>query len=609
MDNIPYQSGLPELIRNIETNYIGGQSTTISKYVQWDMLETLNTIDAYLNSKHTSGEFDSQGREKPFFNICTAAVNIWYRATDIDTKNIRFKATKTKDTIDAFLASIYLRDWMNKENFGAFLNEWGRVLCRYGSASSKFIENDKGLSAIVTPWNRLIVDQVEYDNNIKIEVLELTEAQLKKRKGYNKEIVKKLCETIRTRETVDKVKKDNKNYYIKLYEVHGELPLSYLTGNEIDGEEDVQQMHVVTFLAKKDKSDEYDSFTLISGREAKEPNSIAHLIQEDGRTLGIGAVEHLFQAQWMMNHTVKAIKDNLDLASKLIFQTSDGTFVGQNTLSSIENGDIVVHANNQPLTQLANNSNNVPSLQSFGTMWKQLSNEIVGISESMLGITAPSGTAWRQVDALLQESHSLFELMVENKGIALKNLLKTYVLPYIKKKMNNSKEITAILEAHEITKIDGMYVKNEATKRANKDLMKSILENKMPTPADQAILMSAHSSGLQDSLSQQGNQRFFAPSEIDWKEQFKDLEDELEIDITGESEDTKDVLTTLNTALQVVMNPAYGQNKQAQYIVGKILSATSVLSPLEISAIPSPIQTPAVSINGSSGGAADTVVK
>src|ERR1035437_7562315 len=91
------------LVRRLESNYIYG-TTVVSKYVSKSMYEDLQKIDAYLNSKHTSGETDSLGREKPFFNIVTAAVNIWYRATDLDRKNIKVKPTKIKDTFMAFLA-------------------------------------------------------------------------------------------------------------------------------------------------------------------------------------------------------------------------------------------------------------------------------------------------------------------------------------------------------------------------------------------------------------------------------------------------------------------------------------------------------------------------
>lgn len=587
MAKIPYQSSLPELVRKLESDYISG-TTTISKYVQFSLLDTLNKIDAYINSVHISGRTDSLGREKPFFNIVTAARNIWYRATDIDRKNIRIKSTKSTDVIDAYLASIYVQDWMRRFNFGVFLNEWGRTLATYCSAISKFVENDDGLHAINQPWNRMIVDQVDFNNNIKIEILELTEAQLRKRKGYNKEIVNKLCDAVRSRETVDKKRKDNKNYYIKLYEVHGELPLSYLTGEEGDKNEYEQQMHVITYLARKEKN-EFDDFTLVSGREKKEPNSIAHLIPEDGRTLGIGSVEHLFQSQWMMNHTVKSIKDQLDLTSKLIFQTSDPSFVGQNALSAIENGDILIHRVNEPLTQINNGSHDVTSLQNFGNMWKSLANEINNTPEAVIGATPPSGTPWRQTNAILEGAHSLFELMTENKALALEDMFRTHVLPYIREKdMSNSKEISAMLDAHGIKQIDEMYIKNTAIRNTNKKIIDRVLETgDVPSPYTQEAMLQDEQQKAQESLQNSGNQRFFKPDEINWKEQFKDLEFELDIDIVGEATPNKEDLETLSTVLQTLAaNPSILTDPNAKMIFNKILSVAGSISPVELAAVP-----------------------
>ena len=93
----------------------------------------------------------------------------------------------------------------------------------------------------------------------------------------------------------------------------------------------------------------------------------------------------------MVNHTAKAIKDQLDLASKLIFQTSDNNFVGQNALLAIENGDIMTHAVNQPLTTIPNTSHDITSLQSFQQSWKALAQDITSTPDAISGTTMPSG--------------------------------------------------------------------------------------------------------------------------------------------------------------------------------------------------------------------------
>lgn len=600
-------SSVGEIVRQAEQDYTRG-TTTISKYVQFSMHDTLERIDAYLNSKHTSGETDSLGREKPFFNIVTAAVNIWFRATDIDRSDIKIRATKLQDVTIAFLATVHLQDWMRKANFGVFLNDWGRILSRYGSAISKFVENSKGLSCVAMPWNRMIVDPIDFEGNVKIEVLELTEAQLRKDKRYNKDMVESLCTAKRARETLDKKKKDIKNNYIKLYELHGELSLATLKmskGKEPKaGDEDIylQQIHVLSYLASKEKKGEYDDFTLYSGEEAKDPYMITHLIKEDGRTLSIGAVEHLFDAQWMQNDNAKKIKDQLELASKIVYQTSDGNFVGQNALTSIENGDILIHAQNQPLTRLAG-SPDIVAMQSFGEQWKSLGNEINGISDAMRG-EVKAGAAWRQTETLLQEGHSLFEIMTENKGLAIEEMVKQHILPYTKKKMNHSKEISATLKQHDIENIDSKFIKNQSIRKSNKKIMDMVLAGKTPTAEDQAMMTDTSATDTKESLSSLGKQRFFKPSEISdktWADITKNLEDDVEVDVTGEVKNVQNALTTLNTALGVIINPAYAQNKKAQVVVNKILELTGTLSSLELSTLPEPTMPVGQSVGSTAG--------
>src|SRR3990167_1505201 len=127
------KSTIPEIVRSAEYNYIHS-TTKLGEFVDWDMHGTVEKITAYLNSKHITGDKDSLGREKPFYNIVTAAVNIWYRATDLDRKDIVVIPSKITDVGLAFIATVHLQEWMKRERFGVFLNQWGRTLAQFGSA-------------------------------------------------------------------------------------------------------------------------------------------------------------------------------------------------------------------------------------------------------------------------------------------------------------------------------------------------------------------------------------------------------------------------------------------------------------------------------------------
>ena len=593
METPKNEKSVGEIVRRAENDFING-TTTLSKYVNHSLNDTIERIHAYLNSKHISGEFDSLGRPKPFFQIGRAAANIWFRATDIDRRHIRGIATKSKDWINSFLITVHLRVWMRKANFGTFLNEWGRTLAQYGSAMVKFVENDDGLTISVVPWSRLIVDAVDADAYPKIEILELTIEQLYDRietHGYDAKMVESLEDALKARETIGRKKKDTRNEFIKVYELHGKLSKKLITGNESDARVYAQQMHAVCFVAKRNgRKTEYDDFTLYKGLEKIDPFMLTHLMKEDDRTLAIGAIEHLFDAQWMVNHSMKSIQDQLDIASKLLFQTSDPQFLGMNALQAIENGQILIHQPNAPLTQIANNSHDTSSLRDFMQTWKNLGNEIVGISEAMLGAQPKSGTAWRQTEALLQENYSLFELFTENKGLQLETMFRTRIIPWIKRTQLDSKEeITDTLLAHEITQIDSRYIKSLSTTEVNKKIKEAMIRGELVTQEEKEVMLAKEREDIESALAQLGSQRFFKPSELSdktWKEQLKDVEWDLEVDITGEGQNTQEILTTLATALKVVVTPGFEQNKRAQRVVGKILEQTGAMSPVEWDAMP-----------------------
>lgn len=579
---------IQEIVRDAEQNYLNG-TIKQGKYVDFSMYETIETIDAYLNSKHTSGLTDALGREKPFFNIVTAATNIWYRATDLDRKDVRIMPDSVTSVPLAFLGTIHLHRWMDKNRFGVFLNQWGRTLARYGSAVVKFVEQDGNLVPSVIPWNRFISDPIDFDAIPHIEKIYLSESQLKKvakERGYDMAKVKEFMEAETTRKTLEGFNQDNQSEFIELYEVHGEMSLEdykEANGQKVkDGDDDIyfQQMHVVCFTKV---NGEYKDFTLFCGREKKDPYMITHLIKEDGRTLGIGAVEYLFDAQWMQNHSIKQWKDQLDLASKLIFQTADKNFVGRNVLSAIENGDIMVHEDSKPLTLINNQGHDITNVQAFMGQWKVLEQEITSTPESLRGSTMPSGTAYRQVALLQQEANSLFEVMTENKGLAIEDMMREFVLPHLKAKLNNKDEVMAVLDANSIAEIDAIYIPKEAVSRFNKRVIDDLINKPLPTPTSpmEQFNPAQEQSQVKQELGQQGNKRFFTPEEVSWKEVLSDLNwENIRVEVTNESKDKSAVLTTLTTLFQTL---AQTDPTKANIVLNAIMSETGAISPLQLS--------------------------
>lgn len=409
--------------------------------------------------------------------------------------------------------------------------------------------------------------------------------------SYDQEAVEEAIDALTIRTTQDGQKIDTLPDYIEVYEVHGKLPLSCLTYKESDEDTYRQQMHVI-FVHEDERNEENNkTLTLYSGREAKDPYFITHLIPESGRTLSIGAVEHLFEAQWQVNHTIKQIKDQLELASKMILQTADQNFEARNVLTEIEVGDILTHAENSPLTQVNNQSHDVAVMTNYLGLWKEAGREQTGAFESITGETMPSGTPWSLGAMLNREASSLFGMMVENKGLYLEEILRVYVLPFFKKKLNTTEEVAALLSSEEVTEFDAL----DLPARLKQEVEAYIASGMQ---GDEPTIESVRARMDEDNLPF-GNTRFLRPSATDetmtWKDYFKDFEWDVAVEVTGEETDKSATMQTLMTVLQsIASNPAILQDPNARMIFNKILEEAGSVSPIAIKAGAPPAVAPGI---------------
>jgi hypothetical protein len=114
------------------------QSITIAEGYDFSQYETLRTIEIHHNSRFLSGNKDSLGREKPFFNICKFRVNGPTRATDLDTKDVQIESTRPGNGYAAsFVLNLKNCNWTKDTSFARFLNEMGHTRAKYGGVLVK----------------------------------------------------------------------------------------------------------------------------------------------------------------------------------------------------------------------------------------------------------------------------------------------------------------------------------------------------------------------------------------------------------------------------------------------------------------------------------------
>lgn len=563
-----------QIIKKQEDNLLHGKAIKIGKYADHNHTEKISTISAYLNNQHISGKTDSKGREKPFLTLGLQFAYNWYKLTDISRKHIKFRASNSKQRLKALVATLLFRDWMNKHNFGQWLNKWGWTLSCYGSAVSKLVEKNGELIPTIVEWDKMICDPIDFTNNPKIEKLYFTPAQLRQQ-PYDKEKIEEAIKNYKEiRETLEGQDIDVSSEYIGIYEVHGNLPLSLLTDRKEDENEYRQQMHIVFMHQNRDKEDV--NVSLYRGKEEKDPYMISHLLEQDGRTLSIGAIESSFDAQWMVNDMAKKTLDQLEIASKLAVQTSDTRFTGKNYLEDFDNGFIAVYEEGKPLTPINNQSHDIPVMLQFLELFKQNGREATGSYESITGQTMPSGTPYSLGAMLNQEARGLFDMFRENKGLALEQIIRTYVIPHFKKTLKTTDELVAVLSGEELEEFDELTLPARLGQQ-----LKTLLQVGIPS-TDQLMAMT----------EMEGTRRIIRPSDNEnktWKEYFGDFEFDIEVDITGENRDKQATLLSLDTLLQRMSadQQAFSPEDRRK-VMNKIIDeiGTDVFSPLQLKGIP-----------------------
>lgn len=552
------------------------QTIEITPGYEFNQYETLRTIELYHNSRFTTGNKDSLGREKPFYNICKFRVNVATRATDIDTKDVQIDSVRTteKSATAAFILNLKNRNWMRESGFAPFLNNFGHTRCKYGGVMVKKSEQSAELRLDVVSWRDLITDQIDIESGVKIERHYYTPASLKTDAPSNWKNIDDAIETAKKSQEAQAGNSPSKanltpGASIEVFEIHGVLPTCYLAGTsdkypETYGAETEyeRQMHVVV-IDESDK-DNTTGITLYAGIESEDPYKYLPYEKVPGRGLGVGVIEDLFEAQVWTNYSVKQKKDMLDLAGKIIWQTADSSVAAKNVLTDIESGTILTTAVNMPITQVNNVPASLPGFNEVINEWNQQAEHVTSTYPAILGQTPPRGTAYRLMAAMNQEAAALFEYRHEEASIFIQEIYFDWVLPFLAKQIKDDKELTATLEPEELEMVADALAAHEAATFGKEQ----ILSGKDVTAQDIAGIKDA-AGNWHMKTSRRGFNKF--------ADLFTDWEGTVTVDISGEQHDKKAVLESIFNIFKLIMQaPQILQDPQMARLFNEALELSGI---------------------------------
>lgn len=541
----------------------------VSEGWEWSMWKHLKLTILYKNFQLETGKNDN----KPVKNITLPILRLQYRSEGFDIKDIVLFVNSSKNYFKSFLIKKYHEKWARKNEIDTFIDEMVESYVDYGGA---LVKNINKIKPEVVPLQRLaFCDQTDILSGTICEKHNYSPDQLKEME--NKHWGDKKYGATGTIDDVIRIsqnkKKENNsmkesktpNKYIEVYEVHGMFPewcLTDYSGNEEYENKYTRQLHIITFYPTEEGK---KGICLYKGKEKEHPYKLILRDKIYNRALGMGGAEELFEAQVWTTYDAIRIKGMLDAVSKILYQTADESFANRNKTDNLDHGEILVHKEGKPLTQINTYSPNIALFERSINDWEIHARMIGAAQEAIMGDQPPSGTPFKSVEFQATESHSLHEYRKGKLATFIDEIYRDWVIPYLSREIMEGQEFLAELDLEELQAISDTLVVNET----NKMIKDRILNGELIYPDE----IDKYKQIVKDEFAKGGSKRFI---EI-IKDEFKNAPIDVYVNIVGKQKNLAGIVDKLTNIFKTIMvNPAILQNPPMAKLFNSILEASGL---------------------------------
>ena len=487
----------------------------------------LELIDRYMNSRYRDGDTDSLGQPMVFYNISSFPVDVASKMMDFDTKDIMLLA-EDEHYWQTWLMEKELRFWMKDRYFGRQLNDWAYMTPRDGDIFLKKVDHD--VQVVPLKNLRFRPDALSLEETPIVEKYEyMADHFVKEAKDRGWDDWQKV------ELNPDKVQNgyfDKSGNKVKVYGAW--FPQGFL--------ETEDNYFILSYDGHILASWEEDLFYKHHSWE-----------KVNGRLLGKGVVEKLFNEQIYLNRIANYKADGLNWTSKHFFQTRDQNFKN-NLLGDSDNGD--VFTTNDPIDPVLMEERNLGFYVNEEGRWEQQAMRRVFTQESITGERAPAGTPLGSSILNARMTAGFYDQKKEDLAMFVKEVLWDWVLPEFKKekRQGHSVVMRALLESDEGSqKFFQLQLQTVMNKKK--------LGSKWLPPEMWKMREALEAEKLKGSKME-------IPRGF-----YDNLKAKMEITIVGESIDTASKLTSLQTLFQIIgSNPSVMENPTTQKILFKMLS-------------------------------------
>lgn len=485
--------------------------------------ELIEQAILYLNSKFIDGDIDELGFKRYFYNITKYSCGATTKAIDIDTKDIIFTTAAGGNPLKTWFLERDMRYWMKSTYFGEVLNRICRELPIFGTVVLKMVRGEcyfVDLRNFICEQN---ADSLDGSNYI-IEQQYYTPTEFKsvgRKSGWDEYAMDKIL----------RIFNYSNDQYIRVFERYGEVE------NE-DGLSDYK-MILVADIPQDVKNNEEIKYLLTNDIILGErlipthPYFEIHINKISGRWLGVGVPEQISDNQIRLNEVSNEQVRSSKWSTLRLFWSDDP---GKNTnlLTSAEDGEVL----DTEIKQVDMADRNLPYYTEETSKWEANAQRSTFTTDIMLGERTPAGTPLGSAQLSTAQAMSYFDQMREDLGLALKRFLYDFVLPQVEKGL--TKEHILRIAGKDLDKYNELLVNANMQKKFIEIIGKT---NKVPDPALLEVLKIVE----EEKLAQEKEQQAFIPSGY-----YKNIKYDIDIEITGESKDSRVVAANLLGALQAL---------------------------------------------------------
>ncbi len=527
----------------------------------FSQLDTIKRIQKYYAGKFEGGNEDAQGY-KYFYNISKPRVKNAAKNLDLDTKDINIKADKPEDTYRSWLMRRDIRQWMRTRGFGLLLNEIAMLTPKYGS----YVLKKVGGKEIVRRVNLKNLKSDPTAESLEksgwlIEDHYYTPIELKKEtaRGWDANEIDKAITSFREKRKenyVDLVNNEDVKMgdaqFILVKEFYGEVPESLLKEGGDKNKFVLAQFIVISSEKKSEAQGEKQKVEglILSKRKIDEiPYKECHYDREEGRWLGVGIVEDVWDMQVLKNEQINQMILAMRLANLVLFQTGDET-ITRNIFTDLVNGDVIKAK--AALLRIDTQNAGLGTDQIISKEIETLINALANSFEVTTGESLPSGTPFSLGMLINQNANKLFDFIREGIGLFLKEVFEEWVIPELEKNLDEQ-HILELVDKEELRWINEK-LKSQKVWDAVKDFI--LEEGRKPTQQEVDLAITV----LEERLSARDTAYVDIP---------KGLYDfPKSVDITDEGYNKAVELQTVANILQMVStNPAILDNPAMKKIL------------------------------------------